>query len=115
MGNLYPHTVNFFRPPEQSGEGALAYGGRTAASEIPVTGPHRANVQHKRDGQKPPVGLPADNKASMWQIFLPRGAVAPGVIKDRDIAVDNLGRRFAVTADYSHNLGWRISAERLES
>lgn len=111
---LYPRTITITRPSAKTGEGALSYGGRVQGAETTIKSGVRANVQARREGQKNPVGLPVDGTKATWRIFTPRGALTDGQVRDGDLITDDLGRRFQVTSDYFHNLGYTFSVERLE-
>jgi hypothetical protein len=116
MGSfLYPRTVSFYRPPAQQGEGVLSYGGQTEAADGLVVANVPASVQARREGTRNPVQLAADGNKPSWRIMTPRGAVVPGQIKDGDIAIDDLGCRYGVLADYTGSLGGDFYCERLKA
>lgn len=50
-----------------------------------------------------------------YHIFLPATALARGIVKDRDIIVDDEGYRYGVSSNYWNSMGYRISAIRLEA
>jgi hypothetical protein len=119
MSFLFERTIKVERPAHQTNDaapGAAGYGGIDAAqmSEIVASAP--ASVQRKGTGARNPMGLPGDATPYRWAILIPASAgIAPGVIQDRDIVTDDLGRRFQVAADYTHSLGWSLDGERLET
>lgn len=115
MSFLYPRTISIRRPAAQSGEGALAYGGQTQSGETSVETGVPASIQERREGQKSQVGLPGDGTKPTWYVFIPRSALALGVVKDRDVVVDDQGERYQVIANYWDSLGYRLTAERLEA
>lgn len=115
MSFLFEHVVSIRRPAHQaSGAGKQGYGGIDAAETDLIAEGVPASVQAKGTGRANPAGLPADASPFRWQIVIEAGHVDAGVIQDRDIVIDNLGRRFQVSADYSHSLGWTLQAEKLE-
>lgn len=115
MSFIYPRTVTLRRPAAQTGEGKLSYGGKTQAGEATVQADIPASIQLRREGQRNPTGLPGDGARPTWDVFTPRRALAVGVVKDRDIFVDDLGRRFQVLGDYIDSLGGKYRAEKLEA
>lgn len=115
MSFLYPRTVSVHRPAGQTGEGKLAYGGASQAGETEIATGLSASIQKRREGQKSPAGLPADGTRPTWLIFVPRGSLALGAIKDRDIIIDDLGVRYQVLADGWDSLGYAAITERLEA
>lgn len=115
MSFLYPRTIAVRRPGAQSGEGALAYGGQTQEREVDVATGIRAGIQERREGQRNGVALPADGTRPTWYVFIPKSAAALGLIKDRDVVVDDLGERYQVVANYWDSLGYRLTVERLEA
>lgn len=115
MSFLYPRTITITRASHQVGVGAISHGGKDQAKMITVATDVPCNVQSKSGGRINPTGLPADTMAATWSINIPKRAGIPaGTIRDRDLIVDDLGRRFQVTADYCHSLGWRLGVDRLE-
>lgn len=115
MSFLYPRTCAIHRPPSQSGEGALGYGGQTAASETVVASGLPCSIQARREGQSNVVGLPADATAPFWYVLIPKRAAALGQIQSHDIVVDDTGNRYQVVQDYWDSLGYRLSVMRLEA
>lgn len=114
MSFLYNRVIDIRRPATQSGAGAIEYGGLEFAALAEVALAVPCNIQSAGNSRVNPAGLPGDTIPATWKINIPRGKVADGVIQDRDICRDDLGREFAVTADYSHSMGWRLTCDRLE-
>lgn len=113
MGFLYPRTIQITRPVQQSGVGALPYGGSTVATETSIASNVPAAIQLKKEGGKMPADLPLDiAKRSFWNIFfnLPLGTVL-----DRDIITDDTNLRYQVSASYWTPLGYQCLCERLET
>lgn len=115
MSFLYPRTISVYSPAAQTGEGVLGYGGQTQAGETAKVSGVRASIQLRREGQRSQVGLPGDGSRPSWDIFTSRRALAVGVVRDRDIIVDDLGRRFQVLGDYIDSLGGKFRVETLEA
>jgi hypothetical protein len=116
MSFLYPRTIKVMRPAAQDGVGAMDdYVADTAEAEVLVVADIPASIQAKRAGGKNPVGLPADGGNNAWQVMTPPRALSDGTVINRDIIVDDLGRRFQVVADYTNSLGGCFHAERLEA
>lgn len=113
---LYPRLIAVRRAPKQAGVGFQpAYGGDTRAQETVIASDLRASIQLTREGQRNPVGLPADGTRPTWDIFIPRADAADGLISDRDFVEDDLGRRFQVVADEVDSLGYCLRAEKMEA
>lgn len=115
MSFLYPRTIAIHRPGAQAGEGRLTYGGATQSAETLVVEGIAASIQLRREGQRSVVGLPGDGARPSWDVFTRRRALADGQVQDRDIIVDDLGRRFQVLGDYIDSMGGKYRAERLEA
>jgi hypothetical protein len=115
MSFLYPRTVAFNRPAAQSGVGAQPYGGQVVASETVVVTAVRASIQERREGTNNPVGLPGDAMRPTFYVFIPKAALALGVVLDRDIMIDDLGQRYQVVAPYWDSLGYRLTVLLLET
>lgn len=115
MSFIYPRTIEVRRPHAQTGEGMLGYGGATQSGEAVVQSGIAASIQLRREGQRNPAALPGDGTRPSWDVFTPQRALAAGVVKDRDILVDDLGRRFIVLGDYIDSLGGKLRVETLEA
>lgn len=117
MSFLYPRLISIRRPANQDGVGfQAAYAGdRRDDEEVVFTG-LKASVQLRREGQRNPVGLPADGARPTWDILIPRDQpAAAGSIIDGDFAEDDLGRRFQIVADYYDSLGYNLRVERVKA
>ena len=112
---MWPRTVSVVRSVANDGTGLQGESGARVGQETSVVSNLPASIQAQREGQRDPVGLPTDGTRPVWRIYLKPGAVALGVIRDRDIAVDDLGNRYQVVADYWDSLGYRLHCERLEA
>lgn len=114
-GFMYPRTIAFWRPGAQTGVGAVGYGGQTASTETPVAQGIPASIQGRREGTNNPVGLPGDAKTPTWYVFIPKRALAKGVVHNRDIMIDDLGTRYQVVEPYWDSLGYRITVMTLDT
>lgn len=117
MSFIYPRLITITRPGAQSttevgfqGEAPSSQRGleETIATGVPCS------IQSKGGGNNP-VGLPADGKQTTWRVLTPLGALADGQVQDRDIVVDDLGRRFQIQADYTNSLGANFLVQRIEA
>lgn len=115
MSFLYPRTVAISRPGQQSGEGALGYGGDTQGAEVSVATGVPASIQERREGQRNPTGLPGDGTRPTYYVFIPKRALARGAILNLDIITDDQGNRYQVTAPYWDSMGHRPTVELLKA
>lgn len=112
---IYPRTVSITRPGSQGGAGLqTGYLADQKASETPVVSGLDASIQLRREGTANPTGLPGDGKSPLWDVLIPLGQLAAGVVQDRDLVYDDLGRKFQVVADYWDSLGANFRVQRLE-
>jgi hypothetical protein len=115
MSFLYPRTVSIHRPTPNTGAGALGYSGETAANETVVLTGLPASIQHRGARGKAPGNLPADAQSGAdWYVFIPAANAALGTIAERDIVVDDIGKRYQVIAAYASPLGHRLAVTLLE-
>lgn len=114
-GFLYPRQVTFYRRPKTTQAGPAGYGGIDPKDLDIIVGPIKANIQDKGTGRGGGVGSPADTVPAQWMIYTELGDVADGQLCDRDIAVDDLGRRFQISGDYVHSMGGKFRCDRLET
>jgi hypothetical protein len=115
MSFLYPRTITIARPAAQSGEGALAYGGRTAPTDTPVLAtPTPAAIQSGAAGGKGLGGLPGGGTGASWRILIPAAAgLTLGSVREHDIVTDDLGEMYQVTSDGWDSLGYALGAEKV--
>lgn len=101
-------TINVLRPQQQTGLGAVGYGGDTDANETPLMTGWPASVLQGTKGEKNEVNLPGDVRNPWWQILMP---AFPGVVlQSADIITDDIGRRYIVSSAELTDLGWRMTA-----
>ena len=104
------------RQPPAAGFGAQPYSAEVPSGELTIATGLPASIQFRRDRSKPDAGLPSDaNTKSGWNILIPRRAAALGTITERDIIVDDLGKRYQVIAAYFNSLGYNLSADLLQA
>jgi hypothetical protein len=115
MSFLYPRVVSIRRPATQTSVGAVGYSGETKALETTIATNLPASIQHRSGRGTHRDELPADpsNKAA-WYIFIPKQYASLGLITERDIVVDDLGKRYQVSAAYFSSLGYRLYGELLQ-
>lgn len=106
-------TLNIFRPQQQTGVGAVGYGGDTDANETPLMTGWPASVLQGTKGEKNEVNLPGDVRNPWWQILMP---AFPGVIlRTADIITDDIERRYIVSSAELTDLGWRLTAQSAQT
>jgi len=118
MSFLYPRVIVVTRPSAPVGAGYTGgYAGALKSTETAVVSGIAANIQAKTTMGRTLAGtLPSAAPGPIvWRVFIALGLVADGVIKDRDIITDDLGRRFQIEAAYSNSMGWNIACIRLET
>ncbi len=105
--------INILRPQQQTGVGALGYGGDTAANETALMSGWPASVLQGTKGGKGGANLPGDTQNPWWAILLP---VFPGVIlRSGDLITDDLQRRYAISSAELSDLGWRLTAAQVQT
>lgn len=100
-------TVNVLRPQQQTGVGAVGYGGDTDANETALMTGWPASVLQGTKGEKNEVNLPGDVRNPWWQMLMP---AFPGVVlQSADIVTDDIGRRYIISSAELTDLGWRCT------
>ena len=102
MSLLYPRMVTIQRKIESDKPGAQGgYGGVTPDQFATIPATLRAHIAAERQGTSPEAKLPGDAAGqSIWSISFPRMKL--GVVRSRDVIVDELGQRYEViSADWS--------------
>ncbi|BBL73206.1 hypothetical protein [Methylomagnum ishizawai] len=115
MSFVYPRTLAILRPVQPAPAGLAPYGGQAADGESLVAEGVPASIQQIRAGSGNPAKLPGDAKVPDFKILIPKRAVAKGVIKARDIVVDELGTRYQVMGPYWNSLGYNLTASLLQA
>lgn len=115
MSFSYPRRVAIHRPGKQTGVGAVSYGGQTLDEESAIACDLPASIQERREGSRNPIGLPGSGTMPTWYIYIPKRSARLGLILDRDIVIDDIGVRYQVIAAYWDSMGFRLTAQTLES
>ncbi len=101
--------VSFAHPAAPLAAGLNTYGGLTAASAVPLTGPWPASVLAAGNGGQD-AGLPADAPPGSWTVLLP--AIAGLVLRNGDLFTDDLARAGVVSSAELTDLGWRLMVKQ---
>ncbi|GGH14813.1 hypothetical protein GCM10007036_14370 [Alsobacter metallidurans] len=114
MSFIYPRTISVRRPSAPSGRGAVGYQGLQASDESVIASGLAASIQESGTASRTDAGLPADAFSStIWRIFIPQ--LPDGQLRNRDIIVDDQGRRFQVVAAYWNSLGYNARCHIMET
>lgn len=106
-------TVNVLRPQQQTGVGAVGYGGDVDSNETEMMHQWPAAVLQGTKGEKNDSQLPGDTRSPWWAILLPHYA---GVtLRSADIITDDLARRYVISSAELTDLGWRITAMQAQT
>lgn len=123
---IYPRTVSIYRFKIQDADDGgspvtlLPYSGVTSGttdatgedlilSNLPASIQYRG-VERAR-GETLPTSTPAPGD---WVIFIPKKYATLGQITERDIAVDDLGKRYEVVAAWWDSLGYNLRSKLLD-
>ncbi len=107
-------VVTAFRPQQQTGVGAVGYGGNTAQNETVLASGFPASILQGTKGERGDTKLPGDVRNPWWTILLPN---IPGgvVMRTDDVLTDDLGRRYTISSAEQTDLGWRLTALETET
>lgn len=114
---IYPRTISVQRQNLQSaGGGIKPYAGNTPDNEIAIAAGLPASIQQRRERGTPEGHVPSDMPTRTgWWVFVPASAAALGTITERDIVIDDLGKRYDVVGAYWNASGYRLLTELLEA
>lgn len=101
-------TADFLRPQQQTGVGALGYGGDVDANEIMLMQQWPCSILQGTKGEKGGINLPGDARDPWRAILVP--AFAGVNLRSGDIVKDNLANRYVISSAELTDLGWRITA-----
>jgi hypothetical protein len=127
MSKIYPRRVQIRRSRTNATDpttGALAVG-LVGYSDISLTNPAgekiivpnvQCSIQARGIGKARGLDVTEGDAPgpAQWRVFIPKMAVAKGIILDRDLLVDDEGYRYQVSAAYWNILGHRLDCIRLE-
>jgi hypothetical protein len=107
-------VVTLYRPQQQTGVGAVGYGGNTAGNQTVIASGFPASILQGSKGEKGEVNLPGDVRSPWWILLLPN---LPGALYLRtdDIVIDDFGRRYTLSSVEQTELGWRMTALETET
>ena len=106
-------TISIKRPQQQTGLGAVGYGGNVDATETALMTAWPASVLQGTKGEKGGIALPGDTRDPWWTILLPHFA---GVtLRSGDIITDDLSRRYVISSAELTDLGWRLTAAQVQT
>lgn len=116
MSFIYPRIISIRRPNTDSAVGAQPYSGTTQANETQIAADLPASIQLQSKGGTPEAGTPSDAfSMSRYAVMIPFFAAPLGLITERDIVVDDLGKRYQVVGAYWNSLGHNLSCTLLEA
>lgn len=105
-------TVSISRPHGATEVGLNSYGGNVVATEVPVMTNWPASLLETGKGRQKQTGdLPGDVGSGGWTLLLP---LVPGILlRDSDIMVDDLDRRYVLGTCELQSYGWRCKAMQM--
>jgi hypothetical protein len=114
---MYPRLVAVTRPNTNDAPGDRGYSGVTKPDETAIASGLAASIQFTGRLSVPLGGTPSDaTDRAGWRIIIPASvAPADGTITERDIATDDLQRRYQVFAAWWDVLGFNLQVELLEA
>lgn len=113
---IYPRVIAITRPATNETPGGQDYSGTQKANETSVATGIPCSIQFSSRLSKVLGGTPSDaSDIAGFRIFIPLCAAANGLITERDIATDDLGKRYQVFAAYWDSLGYNLQVELLEA
>lgn len=108
------HVVTIYRPQQQTGVGALGYGGNTRENQTAIAANYPAAIIINTKAETGIVKLPGDVRAAWWNLYIP--ALPGGVlIKNYDVVIDENGNRYAISAAELTEMGWRCTMSEAET
>jgi hypothetical protein len=113
---VYTRLVAITRPNTDNAVGAQPYSGTTEANETTIVSGLPASIQFTGRLSTPLGGTPSDaTDRAGFRIMIPASAAAEGLITERDIATDDLGKRYQVFAAWWDVQGYNLQVELLEA
>lgn len=112
MSFLYPDVIAIWREQAAS-EDIGAQGYDDALPELPRQSGIPANIQISGRSRALAANLPSDTySGTLWDIFFKK---ANFQVQERDIIIDQYGKRYQIAALEKHPLGYTCTCERLQS
>lgn len=112
MSFLRPHTISIRRPTTPSGTSPLGYQGLRKQDEVVVATGIKANIAASRESRPVTSGLPsAVMFRTLYKIVFDG---KDGLVRNRDVIVDQNGRRYQVLSVSWGSLGFSVLGELLE-
>jgi hypothetical protein len=107
-------TVTVSRPQQQTGVGAVGYGGNTKSNQTAIVTGFPAALLLAAKAEVNTVKLPGDGRAVAYQLLLPP---IPGAVqlKNDDIVEDDLRNRYVIFGAELTDLGWRCTVMESET
>lgn len=113
---MFNRTIAIYRGNAATGVGAQGYSATQMVGETLVAKDLPAEIQFKRRAGAPDPGVPSDAPSLPgWRILIPAAFSPLGLILERDVVVDDLGKRYLVSGAYWNVLGFNLSASMLEA
>ena len=104
--------VSVSRPVGATALGLNGYGGNVPSTEVAVVTDWPASLLEMGKGRNKQYGdLPGDVGAGAWQLYLP--PVSGVILRDSDILVDDLDRRYVLGTCELQSYGWRCKAMQM--
>lgn len=107
-------TVTIYRPQQQVGVGAVGYGGNTAENQTAIATSWPVSLLQASRGDQNKTGLPGDSRSGSWVLLMP-AIPSDVVIKNGDIATDDIGNRYMVFSAELTDMGWRMQVQESET
>lgn len=112
MSFLRPHTITVWRNENDTSLGRQGYGADLRSEEVKVLGPVAANISEARQARPVPHNIP--NAAMFRGIYLIVFEGADGLVKTKDIVIDQNGNRYQAMSVSWGKLGCSVLGELME-
>lgn len=106
-------VASFYRQQQQTGVGALPYGGTTLANETLLAAGWPCSILQGAKGEKSAVNLPGDIRNPWFSVLVP--AMAGVVLRTTDLIMDDLSRRYEISSAELTDLGWRCTVAQVQT
>jgi hypothetical protein len=115
---LYPRTISITRMNQIATVGVVDdYAGESEQGETTIYSGLPANIAQNRQRTAMEAGVPQDaTSRTGWAINIPLASSPPaGSIVERDIVVDDIGKRYIINGAGYTSLGWRLVTELMKA